>query len=151
MKISIQSLVEGAGDRHCSGHRRIPSVHYRCRGAGEWGVKHRDGQHGRGSVGIARDICMGEVQGRAPPEFDFGNSPFERCHSAIDELQGWHKSGRDHDRATFGLYWARRLALQSKSFSGNATQVVRALHTALCTSSVSVSTRSASAFAVSVS
>jgi hypothetical protein len=62
------------------------------------------------ALALRGDICMGEVQGRAPPEFDFGNSPFERCHSAIDELQGWHKSGRDHDRATFGLYWARRLA-----------------------------------------
>jgi hypothetical protein len=49
------------------------------------------------------DICLGEVQGRAPPEFNFGNSPFERRHSAIGELQGWHKSGRDHDRAIRSL------------------------------------------------
>src|SRR5438067_5962160 len=28
------------------------------------------------------DICMGEVNGKPPPDFDFGNSPFEI--SAVD-------------------------------------------------------------------
>ena len=27
-------------------------------------------------IGLAQ-VCMGEVRGRAPPGFDFGNSPFE--------------------------------------------------------------------------
>lgn len=33
----------------------------------------------------AVQLCMGEVHGRAPPGFDFGNSPFEISHA---ELQG---------------------------------------------------------------
>lgn len=29
-------------------------------------------------------LCMGEVDGRAPPGFDFGNSPFEATQAALD-------------------------------------------------------------------
>src|SRR5262245_31823005 len=31
----------------------------------------------------AGEICMGEVSGRAPPGFDFGNSPFELLHADV--------------------------------------------------------------------
>src|SRR5262245_47376122 len=32
------------------------------------------------------ELCMGEVGGRAPPGFDFGNSPFEASQADVDGL-----------------------------------------------------------------
>ena len=32
------------------------------------------------------DLCMGEVRGRAPPGFDFGNSPFEASQAHVNGL-----------------------------------------------------------------
>ena len=37
------------------------------------------------SAGVG-DLCMGEVRGRAPPDFDLGNSPFEASQTHVDGL-----------------------------------------------------------------
>jgi 2-phosphosulfolactate phosphatase len=37
------------------------------------------------SAGVS-ELCMGEVRGRAPPGFDFGNSPFEALQTHVKGL-----------------------------------------------------------------
>lgn len=37
------------------------------------------------SAGVG-ELCIGEVRGRAPPGFDFGNSPFEASQAHVDGL-----------------------------------------------------------------
>jgi 2-phosphosulfolactate phosphatase len=85
MKISIHSLLEGAtraagtvavidvfrafttaAVTFANGASRIIMV-----GSVEEALALRDGHVGQ--------VCIGEVDGRAPEQFDFGNSPFEVC------------------------------------------------------------------------
>ena len=96
MEISIQSLLEGA--KRATGTVAVIDV---FRAFTTAAVVLANGASSivmvstvAEALALRDDICMGEVQGRAPPESDFGNSPFERCHSAIDELRGWHKCVR---------------------------------------------------------
>jgi 2-phosphosulfolactate phosphatase len=83
MEISIHSLLEGA--RRATGTVAVIDV-FRAFTTAAVALA-----NGASSIVMVRSveealalreagigqICMGEVQGRAPPEFDFGNSPFE--------------------------------------------------------------------------
>jgi phosphosulfolactate phosphohydrolase-like enzyme len=48
---------------------------------GEWGIEDRDVRTVKEALELRQagigEICMGELHGRAPDGFDFGNSPFE--------------------------------------------------------------------------
>src|SRR5438552_685764 len=83
MEISIQSLLEGA--RRATGTVAVIDV---FRAFTTAAVALANGASSIVMVSTVEealalrgagigDICMGEVHGKPPPEFDFGNSPFE--------------------------------------------------------------------------
>jgi len=77
------------------------------------------------SAGIG-ELCMGEVRGRAPPGFDFGNSPFEASQAQVNRLTIIQRTSA----GTQGIVAARQASRLYAGALVTATATVRALHKA---------------------
>jgi|SRR5262245_6078588 len=77
------------------------------------------------SAGIG-ELCMGEVRGRAPPGFDFGNSPFEASQAHVNRLTIIQRTSA----GTQGIVAARQASRLYAGALVTATATVRAIHKA---------------------
>src|SRR5215510_7761772 len=70
------------------------------------------------------DLCMGEVRGRAPPGFDFGNSPFEASQAHVKGLTIIQRTSA----GTQGIVSARHASELYAGALVTAKATVRAIH-----------------------
>ena len=73
------------------------------------------------SAGVGH-LCMGEVRGRAPPGFDFGNSPFEASQAHVDGMTIIQRTSA----GTQGIVAARQATQLYAGSLVTATATVRA-------------------------
>src|SRR5262245_16729624 len=71
----------------------------------------------------AGEVCMGELRGRAPPGFDFGNSPFEASQAHVDGLTIIQRTSA----GTQGIVAARRATQLYAGALVTAKATVRAI------------------------
>jgi 2-phosphosulfolactate phosphatase len=75
------------------------------------------------SAGVG-DLCMGEVRGRAPPGFDFGNSPFEASQANVNGLTIIQRTSA----GTQGIVSARHATQLHAGALVTAKATARAIH-----------------------
>ena len=92
MEIRMGSLVRDApgSHRHSHHHRRVPGLHHRRHRLRPGGDADNAGGGGRGCLELHRsgvgDLLMGEVDGKRPEGFDFGNSPYEISQADVSVI-----------------------------------------------------------------